>query len=551
MTTPSMDIRTIALGQLALSRTGTQEERRRHFDKAQLAELAASIKAKGLLQPIVARPLTVESTMGLNGFRVAGKDYMSPDAAEEAARDRFEIIAGERRFLAAKAAGLKEIAVNVRPLTDEQVLEVQLIENLQRADVHPMAEAEGYEALHRIGHAIEEIAAKVGKSKAYVYARMKLLDLVKESRAAFYAGKLNPSTALYLARVPAGLQLQALKAVTDEKRYGGPMSAREVQAYLQREFMLRLGDAPFDTKDAELVEKAGACAGCPKRSGNNPDLFGDVSGADVCTDPVCYRGKLAAHLVREIEKAEARGLTVIAGAEAKKLAPHGVRATINGYVSLEKKNWDDPKQRTYGQILGKGYEPTMIVDEHNGELVPVAPHADLPKDARRGSKSGNDEHKARQQEATRKNLAERAYRGALFLKIREKASKEKALSRADLELVAIELLERLSHDCERQWFKVMGWEAKTKGGVQRFELPLDIGEHSDAQLAQLIRDLVLAPQLMVYSYGSGEGKDLHDAAAHYKIDAKKLRADLVAAEKAKKKAAKTSGKVPAKKARAA
>lgn len=535
MTTPAMDIRAIPLGKLKLSATGSQAERRRHFDKATLAELAESIKAKGLLQPIVVRP--IERSEALN--------YLPSDPTHE-------VVAGERRVMAAKVAGLKDIPANVRELTDEQVLEVQLIENLQRADVHPMGEAEGYDALCRLGHKVEEIAHRVGKSKAYVYARMKLIDLVKESRAAFYDGKLNPSTALYLARVPAGLQLQALKKIT-EVGFHGPMSARQVRDYLQRNFMLPLAQAPFDPKDVDLVKAAGACAKCPKRSGNNPDLFGDVSGADVCTDPVCYRGKVAAHLAREIATADEKGLRVILASEAKKLAPHGIANDVRGYVLLEDKDWDDPKTRTFGQILGKGYTPTLIVDELNGRLVPIAPKADLPEDRPRRASAGHDEYQARQREAQKKNLAERAYRAALFHKIRGAALKTVALSRLDLEEVAIELLERLSHDARRQFFKVMGWEGTKEKGRNdvSFDLPVAVGEHSDQSLAQLIRDLVLAPELIVFSYGSGKGEGLHDAAAHYKIDAKKLRAELAAAEKVKTKAKakKPAARGKAKKAR--
>lgn len=150
----------LPIANLLLSRTSAQAERRRQFDQGAIAELAESIKTVGLLQPIVVRPVRITSTRGLNGFTVAGKDYMSPDAAEEAARDKYEVVAGERRLLAAKKAGLKEVVVSVRELTDEQVLEVQLIENLQRADVHPMAEAEGYEGLHRLRRSVEEIADK-------------------------------------------------------------------------------------------------------------------------------------------------------------------------------------------------------------------------------------------------------------------------------------------------------------------------------------------------------------------------------------------------------
>ena len=130
MTSTSSDIRTLPLAALTFSQTRAQIERREHFDKAALTELADSIKNVGVVQPILVRPFRDEMVNG----------------------EAFEVVAGERRVLAARQAGLEEILGTVRDLTDEQVLELQLVENLQRQDLHELAEAEGYEALANTAH---------------------------------------------------------------------------------------------------------------------------------------------------------------------------------------------------------------------------------------------------------------------------------------------------------------------------------------------------------------------------------------------------------------
>lgn len=155
---------------------------RKHFDKVKMDELTDSVRAQGVIQPIIARPLP--------------------------SGDKFEIVAGERRYRAAKAAQLVDIPAIVRELTDAQALELQVIENNQRVDVHPLEEAEGYEALMSCArpdgtaYSADEIAAKVGKSRSYVFGRLKLLQLGKASREAFHEGALDSSRALLLARIP-------------------------------------------------------------------------------------------------------------------------------------------------------------------------------------------------------------------------------------------------------------------------------------------------------------------------------------------------------------
>src|SRR5229473_6644975 len=153
---------------------------RRTFDEAKLAELASNIRQHGVLQPILVRPLPD----GKDGF--------------------FELVAGARRYRASKRAGRESIPATVRELTDTQCLELQLIENLQRADVHELDEAQGYAALMQLQpetYTVETISAKVGKSQAYVYGRLRLTQLIPEAKQAFYEDKLTVAHAFEIARL--------------------------------------------------------------------------------------------------------------------------------------------------------------------------------------------------------------------------------------------------------------------------------------------------------------------------------------------------------------
>lgn len=203
----------IPLDQLHASKTNP----RKHFDKDALAELASSVKSHGVMQPILVRP----------------HPSRRPDEVSEIA---FEIVAGERRYRAAKLAGLASIPAIVRELTDVQTLEMQVIENLQRSDLHPLEEAEGYEQLMKLHkQTADELAVKVGKSKGYVYARIKLLALSPAARKAFYDGDLVPSVATFIARIPGhALQDKALKEVTEKDRLGEPDQPKELYAAAAR-----------------------------------------------------------------------------------------------------------------------------------------------------------------------------------------------------------------------------------------------------------------------------------------------------------------------------
>jgi ParB/RepB/Spo0J family partition protein len=174
---------------------------RKTFDVLKLEELSRSIAEVGVLEPILVRPYPALNPAGKNPNRGLPK---------------FEVVAGERRYRAAKMAanGNAETATVpciVRDLTDVQVLEIQIIENNQRDDVHPLEEAAGYAALMKeAGYDVAAIADRIGRSEKYVYDRLKLLQLIPELQTVFIDGEITAGHAILLARLTAEEQRKIL-----------------------------------------------------------------------------------------------------------------------------------------------------------------------------------------------------------------------------------------------------------------------------------------------------------------------------------------------------
>jgi ParB/RepB/Spo0J family partition protein len=281
----------LPIAQISISKTN-----RKRFNEQALNELADNIKANGLIQPILVRP-------------------MSP--AEQL--EPYEIVCGERRYRASIIAGLDHINTICRELTDTQAAELQLIENLQREDPHPMEEAEGYQALMlHSGYTADMLADKLNKSKSQIYATLKLCNLCTELRDKFFENeKFTRSLALLIARIPVpALQVEAFNEIIDEYGDGEPMSYRDAAIHVQMNYNVNLKIAIFSTTDAKLVTDAGSCKECPKRTDNDPDLS-DLD-KNVCTDPKCFEKKIIAHHAQVVAKANKKGLTVYEGATAAK-----------------------------------------------------------------------------------------------------------------------------------------------------------------------------------------------------------------------------------------
>jgi len=241
----------------------------RRTDFGDMKAFAETIREHGVISPITIRP--------------AGK--------------RFEIVCGERRWKGAKAAGLKTIPAVVRALLDDEAKEIQIVENLQREDVTPLGEAQGFADLRKLGLSVDDIAAKVGQTRSLVYARLKLLDLEAKPRKALEENKIDASVALLVARMPRALQGKALDELA--KYHGGleGLTARDA-AHRLGSFQTPLSKAFFEPADSMLVKEAGACGPCPKRSGNAKELYPEIKDADVCTDPGCFARKAQAEFAR-------------------------------------------------------------------------------------------------------------------------------------------------------------------------------------------------------------------------------------------------------------
>lgn len=322
--------------------------RKRFPPEAELLELGNSILTHGLLQEVLVRP-------------------------HPTIKGEFELVFGACRLRAAKLVKLKRIAAKCRDLTDVEVLEIQIIENSKRTDVHPLEEAEGYEQLHtKHGYDVDTIAAKVRKSRSYVYQRMKLLSLSPEARTSFYDGVLPATVAIYVARIPSKKhQSEAIKTIV--QGYGGdPMSAREAAEHIQGKYMLKMVDAPFSTKDATLVPAAGACDTCPKRTKNAKDLFTDVK-LDMCSDPDCFASKRDVDAKRRIAKAKEDGTEVL----SVKVDPKGWDYGSSKVVALDQTCQADPKQRTYRELLKGAKVPTALAHGREGEIVEVMKREDV------------------------------------------------------------------------------------------------------------------------------------------------------------------------------
>ncbi len=163
------------------------DQPRRAFSDGALSELAASIREKGVIQPLIVRP--------------------SPDG------EGYQIVAGERRWRAAQRAQVHEVPVIVRDFDDTEVLEVAIIENIQRSDLNPIEEAQGYRQLmDRFGHTQEQLATAMGKSRSHIANLMRLLGLPEDVLTMIRDGRLTAghARALITTDDPSGLARQVV-----------------------------------------------------------------------------------------------------------------------------------------------------------------------------------------------------------------------------------------------------------------------------------------------------------------------------------------------------
>lgn len=247
---------------------------RKSFDTSKTIELAESIKEKGVLQPILVRP--------------KGNGY--------------EIVCGERRYKASQMVATQDkkrntIPAIIRELSDQEVREMQLIENFQREDVHPMEEAVAIRyALETGKYTIEEIKIKTGKSITYLRQREKLSYLIDKWKTVFYNKQISITLALKIAQFTQGIQEQLFEDFAKDE--DGEI---EIRDWSLAKYEGEISEARFDVEDATIIPSAGSCMKCHFNTAV-AQLFPDEVENAKCTNISCFKAKSNAVFERELKK---------------------------------------------------------------------------------------------------------------------------------------------------------------------------------------------------------------------------------------------------------
>ncbi len=302
---------------------------RKTIDEDSLKELAANIEKQGLLQPITVRPVSPASSRpsplppppfsSVPSFvhsPLSSPLSSIPPAESRDGRAPYEIVCGERRYRACSLLHWETIPCIIRPMTDEEALDAMITENLQRRDVDPVEEAEAFRILSQRGQTVDDLAARFGKSTAYIRDRMKLTSLIQPLQKALSHQQLTLRGAVLLSRLSDDDQKQFIKRelerghdIADSDKQ---LSTGYVEEWLDR-FFRNLHKAPF--QDGETLDEAWnpegihirRCDRCDCNTNNHGCLFADMKLTEPqCTDERCYNRKTDIYYDCIIQQLDAR-----------------------------------------------------------------------------------------------------------------------------------------------------------------------------------------------------------------------------------------------------
>lgn len=408
---------------------------RRTFHQASLEELAETIKLVGVMQEILLRPMWAGDVM-----------------------THYEIVFGHRRYRASILAGVPTIPAMIRELTDAQSARLQAIENLQREDLDPIEEAQGYADLVKTpGLNALDIGTEIGKSRTYVYNQIKLLKLCEIGKRLVRCKVLKTELAIEVARLTTeDLQIEALRWICNhadislqasETWEAAPpehyriMSYREGRNMIEQRFRRHLKDAIFGRSIMFLVPDRPDCNSCEERAGNIPELKATGDRADICTNPGCFEIKTQAHLAQVGADAAQLGGKVIDAVDAKGIVSMWDDTLDDNaeYVDLDDdNNWRvDIETDTVRQALGKKLKPAdvvRIVHPKSGKVI-EAVHMDLLIKHGLASADTEDENEASEEGLS---PAEKKAREA-----QAKADREAALRESSIDIIQRELVFKL------------------------------------------------------------------------------------------------------------
>ncbi len=544
---------------------------RKTFDSAALKELTESIGQRGIQVPLLVRSLKKG--------------------------DRLEIVAGHRRFKAAELLGLKTVPCIVRELSDSQAREVAMVDNLQREDLPPLEEAQGFREM-LTGSEVEAIAAKLGKSGSYVTRRLKLLDAIKPVQNALKVGAIEVGHALELARLSDDQQKNILKEMEigwhgdesdrDDDDFDGEMglckfcgcdelhacaladgkpcswtdqeetvcsnpdcikkaqsgevvfrpttwTVADLKSHIRRNSCRNLSSAPFPLNDAGLGEIA--CTGCPKRTMNTALLFNDFAGSDTCTDSVCFERKSAEFIKIEVKLAAKNKrplLQISDGYTGEKGVLRSYEVTVIGEGGSKPCDHEEEAIWVNGRNLGK----TVQVCRKKECKV----HGSSSSSGRSGSKLSPDVEAARKK-VVEKVKAKKAYRAALMKALATAPVPPARVNDLNLEVC----LQLIHHANSQQVGKVataLGWPETLFNWNSKKALREKLASLTPLERLRIALLAEHCGEMSVQEYSlDAKPEDLERLAKLLDVDTKKLDAPVVTAKPAPAKAAEEAAAV--------
>lgn len=531
----------------------SDENVRRTVNEASIRELADSIKATGLAQPILVRPV--------------GK------------KGNFKLVTGQRRVAATRLLGDATIAAVVREMTDAEAREIQITENLQRENLPPLEEAQGFAEL-LIGSEVEAVAAKLGKSASYVTRRLKLLDAIKPVQEALKAGAIEVGHALELSRLSDDQQKDLLNQMEigwheddSDAEFDGEMgvckfcrcdemhacqlpdgspcswadddetvcsnpdcleksrsgetilrqttwTVADLKHHIRRDACRNLNTAPFALNDAGLGEIA--CTGCPKRTMNAALLFNDLAGSDTCTDSGCFTRKCTAFVLTEIKlaaKAKRPLLKISDTYSSEKDVLHEYNVEVIG------KNGNKPCDNE---------ETAIWINGRNlGKTVQICRKGDCKIHGVRSSSSGSKskvDASAERKKVLAKLKAKKAYRVALMKALATAPIPQLYWNDLNLEVC----LQLIHHANSQQIGKVaiaLGWPDKLFRWDSKKALRDKVASLSPPERLRIALLAEHCGEMGVQEYNlEAKPEDLERLAKLFAIDTKKLLEDSKPAE---------------------
>lgn len=477
--------RVIALKEIELPKENT----RREFDEAKLKGLAESIRQDGVWQPILVRELDKSKANGV----------------------RYKIVFGERRYRAAKLAGLKEIPARVKAMDDEESLGAQIVENLQREEIHPLDEADGLlrlKELKKLG--VPDLAQRVAKDARYVARKLALTNLIEEARDDFRKEHITLAHALEICRLTPEIQAEALAACYEQKyewdqkeeahrsvsdKDKPARHVRYLEEWLAQNVYLNLHQSPFKLDDARLRADGLTCVDCPQRTGHDKTLFADIRDGDTCLNPPCFQAKLQTFV--QLRKSD---LDAKQGSPAAYISPHyRAGAEADGvlgrgqYQIITKKadRCEHAEQAVYGEGAEIGQVKWICREkdckDHLGRVHESYSYASSYSSSGGSSSSTPEARNKRKQELfdikVDENVRKRVMKEAL-------ATYAWPLERRHLDEAVKEFFRHIPASDQKTICEVFGWD-KEETGKLRFDDDAVLGKLATLNDDDLARFLML------------------------------------------------------------